>query len=59
MPSYLQTEPAFQLDLGNGIEMSFQLIEAGSFLMGSRGEYQDEEPRHLVRISNPLLSQLP
>jgi formylglycine-generating enzyme required for sulfatase activity len=54
MPSYLQTEPAFKLDLGNGIEMSFQLIEGGSFRMGSRGKYHDEEPRHWVQIAKPF-----
>jgi len=54
MPSYLQTEPAFKLDLGNGIEMTFQLIPAGSFRMGSRGEHPDEEPRHWVQIAKPF-----
>lgn len=42
------------LDLGNSIEMSFQLIPAGSFRMGSRGSYHDEEPRHLVQITQPF-----
>ncbi|MCF7960510.1 MAG: formylglycine-generating enzyme family protein [Pirellula sp.] len=54
MPSYLQTEPAFKLDLGNGIEMTFQLIPAGSFRMGSRGDSHREEPRHPVRITRPF-----
>lgn len=52
--SILRIKPALILDLGNGVEMSFQLIPAGSFRMGSRGEHHDEEPRHLVQITQPF-----
>lgn len=34
--------------------MYFQYIPAGSFRMGSRGEYADEEPIHLVKITQPF-----
>ncbi len=33
------------------IEMAFRLIPPGEFGMGSRGTYTDEEPCHLVRIT--------
>ena len=42
---------ALTLDLGNNVSMSFQLIPAGEFWMGSRGHDPREEPRHLVRIT--------
>ena len=37
-----------------GIEMAFRLIPAGTFRMGSRGYYADEEPVHRVRIAEPF-----
>ena len=46
-------KPALTLDLGNNVSISFQLIPAGEFWMGSRGISPDEEPRHLVRIAQP------
>lgn len=52
--SILRIKPALILDLGNHIELSFQLIPAGSFRMGSRGYYHDEEPCHLVQITRPF-----
>ena len=54
MSSTGTVKPALILDLGDRVEMSFQLIPAGSFRMGSRGEYHDEEPRHLVQITQPF-----
>lgn len=36
--------------LARGVEMEFRWIPAGDFVMGSRGEHRDEEPRHRVRI---------
>ena len=54
MHQKFKIKPALALDLGNGIEMTFQAIPAGRFIMGSRGEYQDEEPSHWVRISRPF-----
>lgn len=54
MPTHLRINSALTLDLGNHIEMSFQLIPAGSFRMGSRGYYRGEEPRHLVHITQPF-----
>ena len=40
--------------LSDTVPMPFRRIPAGEFLMGSRGEYPDEEPRHLVRITRPF-----
>ena len=37
-----------------GVEMAFRLIPAGSFRMGSRGYYADEEPIHRVWIPRPF-----
>ena len=54
MPQKFLIKPALTLDLGNGIEMTFQAIPAGRFIMGSRGEYQHEEPPHWVRITRPF-----
>jgi len=34
--------------------MEFRLVPAGSFRMGSRGEYADEEPVHVVQITRPF-----
>jgi formylglycine-generating enzyme required for sulfatase activity len=42
------------IPMSSGIDMQFHLIKAGSFHMGSRGEYADEEPIHTVHISNPF-----
>ncbi len=36
----------------HGIDMAFRLIPAGSFRMGSRGYYPEEEPIHTVKISD-------
>jgi formylglycine-generating enzyme required for sulfatase activity len=47
-------QPAFELQLSDRVAMSFQLIPADSFQMGSRGEYADEEPTHTVRITQPF-----
>jgi len=54
MPSILTVKPALVLDLCDRVEMSFQLIEAGSFRMGSRGENPDEEPRHWMQFAKPF-----
>lgn len=54
MSSARTVKPALILDLGDRVEMSFQLIPAGSFRMGSRGHYENEEPRHLVQITQPF-----
>jgi formylglycine-generating enzyme required for sulfatase activity len=37
-----------------GIRMAFRLIPAGSFRMGSRGYYNEEEPVHKVCITQPF-----
>lgn len=39
-----------EITLPGGIPMQLRRIPAGSFRMGSRGEYGDEEPAHLVKI---------
>jgi len=39
------------LELPGCVPMFFRRIPAGSFLMGSRGHYPDEEPQHRVVIS--------
>ena len=52
--SILRIKPALIINLGNSVEMSFQLIPAGSFRMGSRGDNHREEPRHLVQITQPF-----
>jgi sulfatase modifying factor 1 len=36
---------------GPRVEMAFRLIPSGSFRMGSRGQYADEEPTHRVQIA--------
>ena len=54
MHQKFKIKPALTLDLGNGIEMTFQAIPTGRFIMGSRGENQYEEPSHWVRISRPF-----
>ena len=38
----------------HGVKMAFRLIPAGSFRMGSRGYYPDEEPVHRVVIPEPF-----
>ena len=38
----------------HGLEMTFRLIPAGSFRMGSRGYDEREEPVHRVLISEPF-----
>ena len=47
-------QPDLTLDLGDGVVMPFQYIREGSFWMGSRGNYPDEEPRHFVNITRPF-----
>ncbi len=42
---------AVTLELPEGVELEFRWIPPGEFLMGSRGEYSDEEPVHLVKIT--------
>ena len=42
------------LELAPGVEMAFRRIPAGSFRMGSRGEWASEEPVHLVQIAQPF-----
>lgn len=42
------------IQLGNGVEMPFVLIPAGSFLMGSEKGADDERPLHRVVISKPF-----
>jgi formylglycine-generating enzyme required for sulfatase activity len=37
-----------------GVKMAFRLIPAGSFRMGSRGNYPGVEPVHEVRIAEPF-----
>jgi formylglycine-generating enzyme required for sulfatase activity len=44
-------EPDFPLALPGGVTMLFRRIPAGNFVMGSRGHYSDEEPRHRVVIA--------
>jgi formylglycine-generating enzyme required for sulfatase activity len=43
--------PPFTLTLAPGVEMAFVWIPPGEFVMGERGQYPDEEPRHRVRIT--------
>lgn len=42
------------MTLNGGVPMSFQLIPAGAFRMGSRGQHSNEEPQHLVRMTRPF-----
>jgi formylglycine-generating enzyme required for sulfatase activity len=37
-----------------GVEMAFRLIPSGSFRMGSRGHFPEEEPVHRVKIPEPF-----
>ena len=46
----LDTEISIPLDDELQVWMQFRLIPAGSFLIGARGQYDDEEPAHLVTI---------
>jgi formylglycine-generating enzyme required for sulfatase activity len=50
------SEPVRHIALGDGVEMTFVLIPAGSFSMGSDEEAGDgdESPVHAVRISRPF-----
>ncbi len=47
-------EKNLAVDLGNGIQMEFVLIPAGTFLMGSRAGDPNEQPVHIVTISKPF-----
>lgn len=47
-------EADLTLWLSNTVPLPFRRIPAGEFLMGSRDENSDEEPRHLVRITRPF-----
>ena len=49
-----ETKPHFLRWPEHRIEMAFRLIPPGSFRMGSRGYYPDEEPIHQVRIAEPF-----
>lgn len=52
--------PLLRLSLPGGIPMEFVLIQAGEFFMGTRGgEYESEEPRHLVRVPGFYLGKYP
>ena len=42
------------IPLTDSVIITFQLIPAGSFRMGHRGEYDDEEPVHWVEITHPF-----
>ena len=46
------------IPLSDSVSMSFQLIPAGEFLMGSptteTDRFNDESPQHLVKISQPF-----
>lgn len=42
------------LTLPGGLTMSFRLIPAGSFRMGSRGADSTEEPIHWVKVPEPF-----
>ena len=53
-PSQAPPEPLLLTWPGSGLEMAFHLIPSGSFRMGSRGFYDDEEPAHLVKITHPF-----
>ncbi len=47
-------DPQLSITLPNNVEMTFQLIPPGEFWMGSRGYRKDEEPLHLVHITQPF-----
>lgn len=49
-PQSFNTEVSLPLDDDQQVWMQFRLIPRGSFLMGSRGHYADEEPMHEVTI---------
>jgi formylglycine-generating enzyme required for sulfatase activity len=42
------------VELGDGVSMCFRRIQPGSFRMGARGFYADEEPPHLVQVAQPF-----
>ena len=42
------------VDLGGNVKMEFELIPAGSFLMGAENGSKDERPLHRVVISKPF-----
>ena len=46
-------EADLTVDLPGGVPMFFRRIPVGSFLMGSRGHHDDEEPIHRVAIHQP------
>ena len=45
------TPKSFSIRLRREVAMAFVWIPEGHFYMGSRGEDETEEPRHLVRIT--------
>ncbi len=50
-----KTTEALSLRLASSaVEMKFRKIEPGEFRMGSRGRFPDEEPVHLVKITQPF-----
>jgi formylglycine-generating enzyme required for sulfatase activity len=42
------------IELAPSVRMAFRLIPPGALVMGSRGEYAEEEPRHRVEITKPF-----
>jgi formylglycine-generating enzyme required for sulfatase activity len=49
-----QRPAEIRLPLSDTVTMALRLIPAGSFRMGARAFYDDEEPPHLVRITRPF-----
>jgi formylglycine-generating enzyme required for sulfatase activity len=46
--------PDHIVTLPGGVTMAFRPIPAGEFVMGSRGQFNREEPPHIVRIARPF-----
>jgi len=49
-----QLPESLEITLPGGIPLLLRRIPPGSFRMGSRGEYGEEEPAHLVEIQQPF-----